>query len=256
MFVTLYERFLCSTNAVASGYTLIDTSSGNGHCQLNRSSKCLVGNLVLRSPYHPGSIMKLGYARVSDGEDSLSLQIKALGAAGAEQIFQDVGVSGSMVLKPAYGDMIRQARAGDVIIVWRLDRLGRSLSSLVNELQLIAGLDVGFESLSEKIETATPAWRFFFPMIDSLARFERDVSEGRSNAVHQEARRVRKRGRPVSIGEEQWAHTKTLIGAPTNMSIAAAAKLLGVSRQAIYKRLDKERAEEDGMLAYGPPPPR
>lgn len=200
--------------------------------------------------------MKLGYARVSDGEDSLSLQIEALGAAGAEQIFQDVGVSGSMVLKPAYGDMIRQARAGDVIIVWRLDRLGRSLPSLVNELQLIAGLDVGFQSLSEQIETVTPAWRLFFPMIDSLARFERDVSEGRSNAVHLEARRVRKRGRPVSIGDEQWAHTKTLIGAPTNMSIAAAAKLLGVSRQAIYKRLDKERAEEVGMMAYGPPPAR
>jgi DNA invertase Pin-like site-specific DNA recombinase len=187
--------------------------------------------------------MKLGYARVSTGEQNLALQIDALRAAGAERIFEDKGVSGSIVLKPAYGEMLRQARAGDEIMVWRLDRLGRSLPALIGELELLAGLGVGFRSLTEEIETVTPAGRLFFHMVGAFAQFERDVIRERTNAGLQSARRAGKKlGRPATIGEEQWVQAKTLMAEPTNMGAAAVAKLLGVSRQAIYKRLDKDKA--------------
>lgn len=187
--------------------------------------------------------MKFGYARVSTSEQNLALQIEALRAAGAERIFEDKGISGSMVLKPAYGEMLRQARDGDEIMVWRLDRLGRSLPALIGELELLAGLNVGFRSLTEQIETVTPAGRLFFHMVGAFAQFERDVIRERTNAGLQSARRAGKKlGRPATIGDEQWIQAKTLMAEPTNMGAAAVAKLLGVSRQAIYKRLDKDKA--------------
>lgn len=201
--------------------------------------------------------MKLGYARVSTSEQNLALQIDALRNAGAERIFEDKGISGSMVLKPAYGDMLRQARAGDEIMVWRLDRLGRSLPALIAELELLAGLDVGFRSLTEQIETVTPAGRLFFHMVGAFAQFERDVIRDRTNAGLQSARRAGKKlGRPATIGEEQWVQAKTLMGQPTGMSAAAVAKLLGVSRQAIYKRLDKDKAAAVPEAFGLPSPPR
>jgi DNA invertase Pin-like site-specific DNA recombinase len=185
--------------------------------------------------------MKLGYARVSTSEQNLALQIDALKAAGAERIFEDHGVSGSMVLKPAYSDLLRHARPGDEVMVWRLDRLGRSLPALITELSLLSSLDVGFRSLSEQIETVTPAGRLFFHMVGAFAQFERDVIRERTEAGLQAARNAGKLGRPALISEDQWVQAKALMGEPANMSASAIAKLMGVSRQAIYKRLDKER---------------
>lgn len=189
--------------------------------------------------------MKIGYARVSTGEQNLALQIDALRAAGAERIFEDKGVSGSTVFKPAYGDMLRHARAGDEIMVWRLDRLGRSLPGLIIELEMLGSLGVGFRSLTEQIETVTPAGRLFFHMVGAFAQFERDVIRERTNAGIQAARRAGKKlGRPVSINEDQWKQAKTLLTEPHKMSVVAVAGLLNVTRQAIYKRLSAEKLAE------------
>ena len=189
--------------------------------------------------------MKIGYARVSTGEQNLALQIDALRAAGAERIFEDKGVSGSTVFKPAYGDMLRHARAGDEIMVWRLDRLGRSLPGLIIELEMLGSLGVGFRSLTEQIETVTPAGRLFFHMVGAFAQFERDVIRERTNAGIQAARRAGKKlGRPVSINEDQWKQAKTLLAEPQKMSVVAVAGLLNVTRQAIYKRLSAEKLAE------------
>ncbi len=189
--------------------------------------------------------MKLGYARVSTGEQNLALQIDALRAAGAERIFEDKGVSGSTVFKPAYGDMLRHARAGDEIMVWRLDRLGRSLPGLIIELEMLGSLGVGFRSLTEQIETVTPAGRLFFHMVGAFAQFERDVIRERTNAGIQAARRAgTKLGRPVSIAEDQWKQAKALLAEPHKMSVVAVAGLLNVTRQAIYKRLSAEKLAE------------
>jgi len=185
--------------------------------------------------------MKLGYARVSTGEQNLTLQTDALRSAGAERIYEDKGVSGSTVLKPAYAELLRQARPGDEIMVWRLDRLGRSLTSLITELELLASIDVGFRSLTEQIETVTPAGRLFFHVVGAFAQFERDVIRDRTNAGLQAARRKGvKLGRPPVIKDVQWKEAVILMAAPTNWSVAKVASFLDVSRQAIYKRLKAE----------------
>jgi DNA invertase Pin-like site-specific DNA recombinase len=185
--------------------------------------------------------MKLGYARVSTGEQNLTLQTDALRSAGAERIYEDKGVSGSTVLKPAYVELLRQARPGDEIMVWRLDRLGRSLTSLITELELLASIDVGFRSLTEQIETVTPAGRLFFHVVGAFAQFERDVIRDRTNAGLQAARcKGVKLGRPPVIKDVQWKEAVILMAAPTNWSVAKVAAFLDVSRQAIYKRLKAE----------------
>ena len=186
--------------------------------------------------------MKFGYVRVSTDEQNMRLQVDALKAAGAERIFEDKGVSGSAVFKPAYGEMLKIARPGDEIIVWRMDRLSRSLLALITELQMLDRLSLGFRSLSEQIETVTPAGRLFFHIVGAFAQFERDVIRERTNAGLDAARRAGvKLGRPPLITESQWAQAKVLMAAPTNMAVSAVADLMNVSRQAIYKRLKAER---------------
>ena len=189
--------------------------------------------------------MKLGYVRVSTEEQNLSLQIDALKQAGAERIFKDHGVSGAAVLKPAYVELLQMARPGDEIIVWRLDRLSRSLGTLITELRMIEELKLGFRSLSEEIETVTPAGRLFFHMVGAFAQFERDVIRERTLAGLESARRKGKRlGRPPVIDAELWKQAKGLMAEPHNLSAPAVAKLIGVSHQSIYKRLKAEAAAE------------
>lgn len=185
--------------------------------------------------------MKFGYARVSTGEQNLALQIDALRDAGAERTFEDKGVSGSAVIKPAYASLLQQLRPGDEVMVWRLDRLSRSLTSLIAELEALSSLGVGFRSLTEQIETVTPAGRLFFHMVGAFAQFERDVIQERTSAGLQAARRAGKRlGRPPAISSDQWEQALKLMRGPTSMSPTAVATLLGVSRQAIHKRLKAE----------------
>lgn len=189
--------------------------------------------------------MKIGYARVSTGEQNLALQIDALKGAGAERIYEDKGVSGSAVFKPAYHDLLRASRAGDEIIVWRLDRLSRNLVTLITDLQMLGSLGVGFRSITEEIETVTPAGRLFFHMVGAFAQFERDVIRERTNAGIQAARRAGKQlGRPPAISADQWTQAKALLSGPHKMSVASVASLLNVTRQAIYKRLNAEKNAE------------
>lgn len=191
--------------------------------------------------------MKIGYARVSTGEQNLAMQINALHGAGAERIFEDRGISGSAVFKPAYGDMLRHVCAGDEIMVWRLDRLSRSLPALITELELLGSMDVGFRSITEQIGTLGPSGRLFFDLVGAFAQFDRDVIRERAGAEVQAAQQSgKKRGRPPAIGEEQWEQAKSLLTEPHNMSVAAVAGRLNVTRQAIYKRLGAEkRAEQE-----------
>ena len=187
--------------------------------------------------------MKIGYARVSTGEQNLALQRDALKAAGCEQIFEDHGVSGSAVLKPQYMEALRLARAGDEIVVWRLDRLSRSLMSLITELRMLDECQLGFCSLNEQIETVTPAGQLFFHMVGAFAQFERDVIRERTRAGLDSARRRGKKlGRPPAISDEQWQIAKALMGGPEGKSPAEIARLLGISRQPVHKRLKAESA--------------
>jgi DNA invertase Pin-like site-specific DNA recombinase len=191
--------------------------------------------------------VKLGYARVSTGEQNLALQIDALHAAGAERIFEDKGISGATVFKPAYAELLQMARPGDEIIVWRLDRLSRSLMTLITELSMLDDLKLGFRSVTENIETVTPAGQLFFHIIGAFAQFERDVIRERTVAGLDAARRAGKRlGRPPTITDEQWHQATKLMEPPHNMAVQAIADLLNVSRQAIYKRRKGQVSEYEG----------
>lgn len=190
--------------------------------------------------------MKIGYARVSTGEQNINLQLDALRAAGAEKIYQDKGISGGAVIKPVYGEALRHARLGDEIIVWRLDRLSRSLITLITELQLLASQQLAFRSLTENIETVTPAGQLFFHILGAFAQFERDLIRDHTRAGLESARRAGKRlGRPPVIGDAQWQQALTLLEGPNPKRVADVAALLGVTRQAIYKRLSAAEQAQD-----------
>lgn len=186
--------------------------------------------------------MKFGYARVSTEEQNLDLQIDALTAAGAERIFEDHGISGAAVIKPSFLEMMALTRPGDEIIVWRLDRLSRRLIDLITELQKFEDAGVSFRSVKENIETTSPAGRLFFHMIGAFAEFEREVALERTEAGLAAARRSGKKfGRPSQIKDEQWDIAKTLMQGPTPMNGAQIARMLGISKQAVHRRIKNER---------------
>lgn len=187
--------------------------------------------------------MKIGYARVSTDEQSLAMQVRALKAAGAERIFSDKGISGGAVIKPAYAEALSFARKGDELMVWRMDRLSRSLKTLIAELETIEFRGLAFRSLHEQIETATPAGRLFFHVIGALAEFERDIIRDRTSEGLAAAKAAGTRlGRPPAISDAQWLEVRRLMNGSPPLSPANAAKLLGVSRQAIHARLNRDSA--------------
>jgi DNA invertase Pin-like site-specific DNA recombinase len=201
--------------------------------------------LTLRATDKWKQKMKIGYARVSTIEQNLDLQIRALKAAGAEKIFTDQGVSGASVIKPAYFEALAFARPGDEIMVWKLDRLSRSLRDLIDTVEQLKERDLVFRSLTEAIETETSTGKLFFHVIGAFAQFERDIIRDRTAEGIAAARASGKHmGRPPTIKDEQWSQIKNLMSASPPLSPATAAKLLGVSRQAVHQRLVKEAKEE------------
>lgn len=190
--------------------------------------------------------MKIGYARVSTIEQNLDMQIRALKAAGAEKIFTDKGVSGAAVIKPAYFEAVAFARPGDEIIVWALDRLSRSLRDLIDVIEDLKKRELHFRSLKQNIETESAAGKLFFHVVAALAEFERDIIRDRTAEGIAAARASGKHmGRPPTIKDDQWTEIKKLMAASPPLSAAQAAKLLGVSRQAVHQRIAKETSEAE-----------
>ena len=190
--------------------------------------------------------MKIGYARVSTIEQNLDMQIRALKAAGAEKIFTDKGVSGAAVIKPAYFEAVAFARPGDEIIVWALDRLSRSLRDLIDVIEDLKKRELHFRSLKQSIETESAAGKLFFHVVAALAEFERDIIRDRTAEGIAAARASGKHmGRPPTIKDDQWTEIKKLMAASPPLSAAQAAKLLGVSRQAVHQRIAKETSEAE-----------
>lgn len=126
--------------------------------------------------------MQIGYARVSKGDDQdTALQIQALKSAGVERIFEETA-SGGRWDRPELKKMIDQLRAGDVVVVWKLDRLSRSLKDLLGFMEKIDKANAGFRSLTEAIDTTTPAGRMMMHIVGSFAEFERAMIRERTNA--------------------------------------------------------------------------
>ena len=183
--------------------------------------------------------MKIGYARVSSKEQNLSLQIDALEREGCKRIFQEK-IGGAKADRPELQRMIDQLREGDVVITWKLDRLGRSLRDLINLINEIQDRGAELKSLNDSIDTTTPQGKLTFHLFASLAEFERDIIRERTKAGLEAARaRGRKGGRPKGLSKE--AKDKAIIAETLyrkgEMSIAEICRHLNIARSTFYKYL-------------------
>jgi DNA invertase Pin-like site-specific DNA recombinase len=189
---------------------------------------------------------KLGYARVSTLDQDPSLQHDALTAAGCDRIFIDKA-SGKLASRPALDDLLQQLRPGDTVVVWRLDRLGRSLRHLLETVASLEQRGVSFVSLTENIDTSTPGGRLVFHLFGALAEFERDLIRERTMAGLAAAKaRGRTGGRPT-VWTEDKLRTARAMRESGDYDVASIAKVLGVSRASVYRALELPLlAEEKG----------
>ena len=178
----------------------------------------------------------VGYARVSTHEQETSLQQDALEVAGCERIFAD-RASGALAERPELARALEYARQGDTLVVWRLDRLGRSLRDLIETVTALGERGVGFRSLTESIDTTTPGGRLVFHVFAALAEFERDLIRERTQAGLSAARaRGRRGGRPPAMSGEQVAVARAMYDSHEHTT-AKIAEVLGVSRATLYRHL-------------------
>ncbi len=181
----------------------------------------------------------LGYARVSTTDQDASLQIDALNAAGCYRVFVDT-ISGSLDHRPELEKLMDQLRPGDSLVVWRLDRLGRSIRHLIDQLQILSERGVGFRSLQETIDTTSSGGRLVFHVFAALAEFERDLIRERTNAGLADARaRGRTGGRPSSLSPAQVKAARRMYE-QNEMTVAQIGDVLGVSRTTIYRALNRQ----------------
>jgi DNA invertase Pin-like site-specific DNA recombinase len=156
--------------------------------------------------------MEIGYARVSTEEQNLDLQLQALEAAGCEKIFEDQGISGAAVSRPGLAHALAAAQSGDVLVVWKLDRLGRSLPHLVETINGLRIAGVGFRSLQEQIDTTSAGGRFYLHILAALAEFESELISERTKAGMAAAKRLGKHvGRLRKLSPQQVDHARELI---------------------------------------------
>ncbi len=191
--------------------------------------------------------MKIGYARVSTPDQSLYMQKQALKQAGCEKIFSDTasGVRSDRIgLDKAMADL----RAGDTLVVWKLDRLGRSLQNLIQLIKLLKENKVGFQSLQENIDTTTTGGKLIFHIFSALAEFERDIIRERTNAGLKAARaRGRLGGRPYLLTPTKILRLKELYNAREN-TVVEICKIFHISRPTFYNYL-KVKVRDDKIKA-------
>lgn len=188
--------------------------------------------------------MIIGYARVSTLDQNLELQRDALEKAGCERVFED-HISGASSERPGWAKATTALREGDTLVVWRLDRLGRSLKHLIDTVNELYARGIGFKSITENIATTTPGGRLVFHIFGALAEFERELIRERTQAGLAAARaRGRKGGRPRKLTVRQVEAAKTLLGDGKH-SVTEVARMLGVSRTTLYRYLAGEKSNEE-----------
>jgi DNA invertase Pin-like site-specific DNA recombinase len=185
----------------------------------------------------------VGYARVSTDDQDLSLQLDALKAAQCQKAFRDTA-SGAKADRPGLAQALEYVRAGDTLVVWRLDRLGRSLTQLIELLTQLDERGVGFKSLTEQIDTTTSGGKLIFHIFGALAEFERNLIRERAMAGLAGARaRGRLGGRPkLPNTDRKIQMARKLHGDPSN-SISDICKTLGVSRATLYRYLSLSKSK-------------
>lgn len=179
-----------------------------------------------------------GYARVSTGDQDARLQHDALAAAGCYKVFTDTA-SGALASRPELGKLLDQLRPGDTLVVWRLDRLGRSIRHLIDQLTELQERGIEFRSLQENIDTGSSGGRLVFHIFASLAEFERDLISERTHAGLEAARaRGRRGGRPPLLSGDKLRTARKLYE-QQDMTVAQIGEVLGVSRTTVYRALQR-----------------
>ena len=186
--------------------------------------------------------MLIGYARVSTEDQNLDLQRDALNSAGCEHIFSDK-LSGARDDRPGLAEALSHLRAGDCLVVWKLDRLGRTLRGLIDFVAKLRDRDIDFRTLhgTTQIDTSTAQGRIFFHVMAALAEMERDLIRERTNAGLAAARaRGRNGGRPPKVTARQLDHARRLLADPNTTMIEVAASLK-IDRSTLYRAFNRER---------------
>lgn len=178
--------------------------------------------------------MLVGYARVSTTDQTLNLQKDTLEKAGCERIFTDTA-SGAKAERAGLHEALKYVRKGDTLVVWRLDRLGRSLKHLIESIIALDSRRIGFKSLTESIDTTTSGGKLIFHIFGALAEFERDIIRERTQAGLTAARaRGRKGGRPKALTPKTAQQAQTLYNDKTN-TIDEICRTLDISRATLYR---------------------
>ena len=183
--------------------------------------------------FKKGDKMLIGYARVSTGDQNLTLQVNALEKAGCTKICEDE-ISGSKDNRPGLSKAIEILREGDTLVVWKLDRLGRSVKSLITLISSLEAKGINFKSITDSIDTSTPAGRFFFHVMASLAQMERELIVERTRAGLEAARlQGRVGGRKRIMTDSKLRSAKKLL--KSGALPRDVAKDLGISLATLYR---------------------
>jgi DNA invertase Pin-like site-specific DNA recombinase len=180
--------------------------------------------------------MKIGYARISTRDQSLSMQTEALKAAGCVKIHEEVA-SGAKTVRPVLDEIIRNLREGDTVVIWKLDRLGRNLAHLIHLTTVLLEKKVGLISLNDPIDTTTSQGRMIFGIFASLAEFERELIRERTSAGLVSARaRGRNGGRPKGMSQDALEKATIAEALYTNGTIPVKkiAEQLDISKTTLY----------------------
>ena len=178
--------------------------------------------------------MLIGYARVSTADQTLNLQLDAFKNIGCTKIYTDTE-SGAKQERKGLDEAISYARGGDTLVVWRLDRLGRSLKHLIETVTTLQTRNIGFRSITEQIDTTTSGGKLIFHIFGALAEFERDIIRERTQAGLMAARARGKRGgRPKALNARKAAMAQALYADKTN-SINEICRTFNISRATFYR---------------------
>lgn len=181
--------------------------------------------------------MLIGYARVSTASQNMDLQIKALKDAGCAKIFTDIA-SGAKTARPGFDDAKIILREGDTLVVWKLDRLGRSIQHLIETINSLNKKGIAFLSIQEAINTKTSGGKLVFHIFSALAEFERDLIRERTNAGLEAARsRGRKGGRPKSLDQPKNISLIKKMHTDPAYTIKDICKTFNISRSSVYRYL-------------------
>lgn len=185
--------------------------------------------------------MLIGYARVSTVDQNLALQRDALIEAGCEHIYTEQ-LSGAVTERPELMTALKHARSGDTLIVWKLDRLARSVKQLIGTVEKLRARNIGFRSLTEAIDTTTAQGRLVFHMFSALAEFERSLIRERTQAGLAAARRQgRTGGRPPKLTPDDIEAAKAMLTNP-DIGVTQIAHRLNVSTATLYRYIPAARS--------------